>query len=129
MVYWNLSNGEQLIGRAENCCTMFCDGDVYFQSYAEEDGYVKRDVNLVIPEYNNLRKLMPDGHVEEDGGYDTSIKLPKEGKNIEYCIDDDCKELIWKNGIFSVDMDAEEEENSENVEEAVNVPEVLDVPM
>ena len=120
LVYWNQSNGAKLIGKGINCCTMFCEGDIYFEVYDEDSGYTKLDVNHVIPEYKKLRSTMPDGHSIEDGGYDNSIELPRKGMDIQFCIEGDCKVLIWNDGKFIL------KESKVKVEEVENAPDPID---
>lgn len=102
MCYWKESNGDILIGHIMNCCTMFCESDISFKGYSKNYPYYTTVRNkIVIPEIDYLKTIKPDGHIDGDG-YDEKYILPKEGKNIRYCVETKCTELVWKDGTFSI---------------------------
>lgn len=101
MVYWNTSNGEQLIGMAEKCCTMFCDAELSFMSFnAEHNNYTDIEISEVIPDINSILDIRPSDYT--DGGFDAAFELPQIGKNITYCAVDNCVVLKWTDGTFEI---------------------------
>lgn len=102
MVYWNKSNGDILIAHEMKCCTMFCDGSISFQIYNKKSqSYVSIESKVIIPQIDSLKSLKPMNHIEGDG-FDTKYSLPQKGKNIRYCVEQDCIDLIWQDGTFSI---------------------------
>jgi hypothetical protein len=103
MVYWNKSDGGILIAHEMNCCTMFCDGSISFESYDKESqSYVSIDSKEIVPQIDSLKSLQPINYIEGDG-FDTKYTLPQKGKNIRYCVESNCLELVWQDGIFSIE--------------------------
>lgn len=102
MVYWNKSNGEKLIVNSLLCCTMFCDGDLTFQIYDDNnESFTSVEIKEIIPDIEYLWSIRPENLIEGDG-YDSEIILPRNGKNIRYCVEEKCLDLIWQDGTFSV---------------------------
>lgn len=103
MVYWNGPNDVPYIGTSQECCQLFCDADLSFEVYGEEIGYEKLVDTVVVPELMMLYNMTPQGHLDGDG-FDRTFKLPKEGKNILFQINDEQPiELKWENGKFMVE--------------------------
>lgn len=103
MTYWKKKNGNILIGHAKKCCTMFCDGDITFILFNEDDqGSTSVTTKEIIREIDDLKLLRPDNYIEGDG-YDSEFILPQEGKNIRYCVGETCTNLIWQDGTFSIE--------------------------
>lgn len=102
MCYWNKSNGDALIGTVNDCCTMFCQSDITFEIYHKNNqSYTSVAVKKIIPDIDVLKSFRPKRYIDGDG-YDEKYTLPRKGKNISYCVDTDCLDLIWKDGVFSV---------------------------
>lgn len=102
IVYWNQTNGDQLIGHVLNCCTMFCESDIDFKIYrSNSQSFDSKEIKEVIPEIDSIKSLRPDNHIEGDG-FDYEFILPQNGKNIQFCLDGKCIDLVWKDGVFTV---------------------------
>ncbi len=100
MCYWNESNGNVLIGYVNNCCTQFCEGEISFKRFDKNrHSYLPVETELIIPEINAVMSIQPDGHMDGEG-YDKKFVLPRNGENINYCVDSKCVELIWEDGVF-----------------------------
>lgn len=41
----------------------------------------------------------PKNYIENEG-YNCEFILPKTGKNIRYCLEENCIDLIWQDGTF-----------------------------
>lgn len=103
MVYWIKSDGGIVIAQEMNCCTMFCDASISFQTYDKKSqSYVSIDSKEIVPQIDSLKSLKPINHIEGDG-FDTKYTLPQKGKNIRYCVESKCLELVWQDGIFSIE--------------------------
>lgn len=103
MVYWNKNDGGIVIAHEMNCCTMFCDGSISFQTYNKNSqSYVSIDSKEIVPQIDSLESLQPINYIDGDG-FDTKYTLPENGKNIRYCAESNCLQLVWQDGIFSVE--------------------------
>lgn len=96
IVYWNLSDGTQLVAYASTDCDMFCEAEISFKNY-KNGVYESIENQEIIPDINKLNKILLP---VRDGGVDFKFILPQNGKNIQYCANDNCIELLWKDGIF-----------------------------
>lgn len=102
MTYWNQKNGDKLIAHVSEEQTMFISSSISFKVYnSTEDTYSMIENEKIIPEINELYSLKPKNHIDGDG-YDLSIVLPKKGKNINYCVTEECIELLWNDGTFLI---------------------------
>ena len=101
LVYWNKSTGAQLIGMTETCCTMFCEGEITFQLYsAQTQSYTELSSEAVIPRIGSI--LAARAEKQQEGGLDYEFKLPRKGKDLQYCEGEACQTLPWQDGTFAV---------------------------
>ena len=103
--YWELKDGSRLICTEESTCGPVCSSSLSFLNYI--DGMYSEVENTdVIPEYNTLQKsLLPkydDLDIETGDPLEFQFLLPKNGKDITYCLDEDCITLQWKNELFLI---------------------------
>lgn len=97
MTYWKLDNDAPLIATATVCCTMFCEGEITFEKYEQEEYQIQPNETIIL----NYQELLDErAKIHEEGGVDYAFNLPQKGKNIEYCIGGNCRKLKWKNGSF-----------------------------
>ncbi len=83
--YWNLKNGAELIGLEEWGCGPVCQSEISFTKF-ENGTYDKLTPQTVIPSIDALpSRLVPDY------------------TNIQFCLEDNCIELIWSDGEFRLD--------------------------
>ncbi|MDH5609883.1 MAG: hypothetical protein OEY56_10415, partial [Cyclobacteriaceae bacterium] len=99
VTYWNLSDNAKLIATEVWGCGPVCSSDIRFEKY--QNGLFERVKNQdVIPGIKDLEsRLVPDYDPEEEPA-EFKYKLPRGGKNIQFCLDDACIELVWQNGVF-----------------------------
>jgi len=105
MTYWNKSYGDKLIGKSTKICSMVaCHTSISFQLYEKDtQTYIPKETSEIIIEIDALKKLRPEGFKEgDDEYYDSGYILPQKGKNIRYCVDEKCLDLIWQDGTFSI---------------------------
>ena len=98
MVYWNKSDGSQLIATQSRSCGPVCDMEISFESY-KDGSYEKK--NGVIPDQIMLsEKLVPGSTTDDSEPYEFYFKFPIEGKDLQYCIGEACLTLEWSDGVF-----------------------------
>ncbi len=101
MAYWQKANGTHLIGKTQVCCTMFCEGEIAFQSYDPDSGiYSNLESSDVIVDLDLITADLLEQ--QKNGGIDHQFVLPQNGLNLQHCIGDACVELNWSNGIFKL---------------------------
>jgi len=103
MVYWNVSDGSQLIATQSRACGPVCDDmDISFERYANgsyealENGIpAVRELSLIlVPDLAELEKLDP---------FEFYFKLPIKGKDLNFCLEGgDCLLLKWNDGTFKL---------------------------
>ena len=102
--YWNLENDYKLIATEISGCGPICSSSIEFQKF--KNGVYQSIENAeIIPEIKNLpQMLVPDYDEEVEGSepYEFKYELPQEGKNILFCLENNCIVLQWNNGIFEI---------------------------
>lgn len=103
--YWNLADGGKLICTEEFSCGPVCSSGISFMKFM--DGmYNDIEINEVIPEYENINQILfPDYNtydIENGDPLEFKFNLPQKGKDITYCLGDDCIILEWNNESFSI---------------------------
>ena len=102
--YWNLNNDSKLIATEIQECGPVCSSGIEFQKF--KNGVYQSIENIkIIPEIKNLpQMLVPDYDDEVEGSepYEFKYELPQKGKNILFCLEKNCIELHWNNGIFEI---------------------------
>ncbi len=102
-VYWNLNDGSKLIATEGWGCGPVCSSDITFQRF--KDGvYETLENEEIIPEMKALpQMLVPDYNEDENPDpFEFKYVLPRNGKNIQFCLDDNCVVLQWEEGMFIV---------------------------
>jgi hypothetical protein len=100
MVFWNKPNKDILISYVQTCCTMFCESDISFLLYSQNDQtYIPIKKEDVINNIAAIISKRPKNYIENEG-YNCEFILPRTGKNIRYCLEENCIDLIWQDGIF-----------------------------
>lgn len=101
-VYWNMKDGSKLLATEAWGCGPVCSSDIYFTKF--KDGtYTSLETATVIPDVEKLPKmLIPEYDPEEANADPIEFKyvLPQKGKNIQFCVEEKCIELIWSEGTF-----------------------------
>jgi len=101
ITYWKTNDGSHLIGKTQVCCTMFCEGEINFQSYDPVTGaYSNLENSNVIDDYKRLEADLANQH--KDGGVDHKYVLPQKGLDLQFCLGDACVDLKWNNGTFTL---------------------------
>jgi len=102
--YWNLDDDYKLIATEIMGCGPICSSSIEFQKF--KDGLYQSIENIeIIPNIKNLpQMLVPDYDEEVEGSepYEFKYELPQKGKNILFCLENNCIELQWNNGIFKI---------------------------
>ena len=102
--YWNLENDSKLIATEIMGCGPICSSSIEFQKF--KNGVYQSIENIeIIPDIKNLpQMLVPDYNEEVEGSepYEFKYELPQEGKNILFCLDNNCIDLQWNNEIFEI---------------------------
>ncbi len=97
MVYWNLKDGSQVIATESWACGPICESEIFFTKY-EKGNYRSLELTDVIPQINELPPT-----VDESGDpVEYQFVLPKQGKDIKYCLDEKCITLKWSEGRFII---------------------------
>lgn len=100
MTYWNLNDGGQLIASEAWGCGPICESDLTFQRY-ENSSYELLENEDIIPELKELPyEILPNYDPKGLDPIEFKYQLPKNGKNIQFCLEDDCVELVFDNGVF-----------------------------
>lgn len=103
-VYWNLNDGAKLLATEAWGCGPVCSSDIYFTKY-KDGAYTSLETAAVIPDVESLPKmLIPEYDPEEENADPIEFKyvLPQKGKNIQFCLEQKCIELIWNEGTFLI---------------------------
>jgi hypothetical protein len=103
-VYWNMKDGSQLLATEAWGCGPVCDSSIEFMRYTD-GGYTRLDLTDVIPDIGKLPKMLIPEYDPDDSKADPiefKYVLPKKGKNIRFCVDEQCIELEWNEGTFAV---------------------------
>ncbi len=125
VVYWNKSDGTKLIAYETTGCGPVCESYVVFAVYDngnvtkleeityrgvrkfEEDRFQKYQnytdgaKSAIIPQAGELASLVVESYDENDPDpIEFNFILPQKGKNIKFCLEGDCVELIWQDGKF-----------------------------
>lgn len=102
VTYWNLDDGSKLIATESWGCGPFCQSEISFHKF--KDGQYHSIENLkIIPEIEKLPQLLvPNYSNGESDPYEFKYLLPRNGKNIKYCLDEKCIELVWENEVFTI---------------------------
>ncbi len=96
-VYWNLKDGSQLIARESWGCGPICESEISFVMH-KDGAFQNLNVLDIIPEINELPPM-----IDETGDpVEYQFVLPRNGKDIKYCLEEDCITLQWKEGTFEV---------------------------
>jgi len=94
-VYWNLTDGTQMIATESWACGPICESEIYFSKY-EKGKYKSLDLPDVIPQINELPPTIDESGVP----LEYQFVLPRQGKDIKYCLDEKCITLKWAEGRF-----------------------------
>ncbi|MEQ9593314.1 MAG: hypothetical protein RLN86_11975 [Cyclobacteriaceae bacterium] len=96
-VYWNLKDGSHLIASESWGCGPICESEISFTKYKNGE-FQKLNLVDIIPEINELPPM-----IDESGDpVEYQFVLPRNGKDIKYCLGEDCITLKWKEGTFEV---------------------------
>ena len=102
--YWNLDDDSKLIATEIQECGPVCSSGIEFQKF--KNGVYQSIENIeIIPGIKNLPQMLVPNYNEEVEGsepYEFKYELPQKGKNILFCLDENCIELQWNNGIFEI---------------------------
>jgi len=102
VTYWNKSDGSKLVGTVD----AFSDGMALESSISFElfhDGnYVRQELRQIIPELKSVYGIVNAAIPEDLEFYSNSWVLPNSGKNINYCVENECVELLWNDGVFLI---------------------------
>ena len=100
MTYWNMDDGSQLIAMEEWGCGPVCSSGLTFHRYMDGE-YELLENKDVIPEIDEIPSwLVSDYDPEGEEPYEFRFNLPQKGKDIEYCLDDNCINLVLENTVF-----------------------------
>ncbi|MEL6536577.1 MAG: hypothetical protein AAFQ98_14260 [Bacteroidota bacterium] len=102
MVYWNVTDGSQLIGYQALSCGPVCDVELSFNSY-RNGVYESLPVEEVLSasQADMSEKLAP-GYMEDDEPYEFVFQFPLQGKDLKYCLEEECLVLAWNDGTFTL---------------------------
>jgi len=106
LVFWNLSNGEKLIATTSKYCGPICECEINFQNYNPKTNlYSDLKNQNVIKDFNTLHTYidipkLPDPYNGDEDPIELEFILPQKGKNILYCSEEKCVELVWNDGSF-----------------------------
>ncbi len=98
MVYWNVSDGSQLI--ATQLTAM---GDQPSISFEKHTSGTFKKVESLIPDVATLSDKLVPGYSPDNSEEEFVFKLPIEGKDLRFCVDgseDNCLILEWNDGTF-----------------------------
>ncbi len=96
-VYWNLKDGSQLIALESYACGPICESEISFVKH-KDGAFQNLNAADIIPEINKLPPM-----IDKNGDpVEYKFVLPQEGKDIKYCLAEDCITLKWNEGTFEV---------------------------
>ena len=101
ITYWNLDDGSKLIATEEWSCGPVCESYLSFEKY-QKGIYESIENQKIIPGIEGLPKLLLPSYVPGLEPYEFKYKLPQKGKNIRFCLNEKCVDLVWQNGIFKI---------------------------
>ena len=101
VTYWNLNDNSKLIVTELWTCGPVCSSYLSFEKY-QNGIYESLENQEIIPEIENLPKILLPDYDPRNEPYEFKYKLPQGGKNIQFCLDEKCIELEWQNGIFKI---------------------------
>jgi len=101
ITYWNLDDGSKLIATEEWSCGPVCESYLSFEKY-QKGIYESLENQKIIPGIKGLAKILLPNYVPGLESYEFKYKLPQRGKNILFCLNEKCVDLVWKNGIFKI---------------------------
>lgn len=100
MTYWNMEDGSQLIATEAWGCGPICESDLTFSKF-QNGVYELLENKDVIPEIEILPSwLVSDYDPNGEEPIEFRYHLPKKGKDIEFCLEDNCVNLVLENGKF-----------------------------
>ncbi|MEX1001422.1 MAG: hypothetical protein WDZ35_04840 [Crocinitomicaceae bacterium] len=134
IVYWNKSDGTKLVAREITGCGPVCESSIRFMisedgstttllekidyqgmrefkngDFNEYSRYSDNVSSQIIPQIRELPYKIVSGYDENDfDPIEFTFVLPQKGKNIQFCLEDDCVELVWKDGVFLLDNESEQ---------------------
>lgn len=97
MVYWNVSDGSKLIAIQEISCGPVCESEIFFQKY--QDGQYQTADNI-IPSIKELNERLYPNAAQASDPLEFYFVLPRKGKDLNYCLDEECLMLKWEDGTF-----------------------------
>ena len=101
MCYWNVSDGSKLIGTEVVGCGPVCESELSFTKY--EDGvYEQLEVNEIVSDFDQLPGMLVDDYASQVDPFEFRYLLPQKGKDIRFCLEDDCAVLKWQDGGFEI---------------------------
>ncbi|MCB9224975.1 MAG: hypothetical protein H6582_12395 [Crocinitomicaceae bacterium] len=102
MTYWNMADGSQLIATENWGCGPICSSGIDFKSY--KDGqYEELEDSDVIPQIEKLPyQLVPNYDPDGVEPIEFKFNLPRKGKDIEYCLDGNCINLVLEGKQFKM---------------------------
>ena len=99
--YWNLASGSQLIATETTGCGPVCESDILFHKH-HKGKLSKLNTADIMPDIGLLREmLVPDYKTIQDP-LELKFELPRKGKNISFCLENNCIELIWNGKTFAI---------------------------
>ena len=102
MTYWNLKDDSKLIATESWGCGPVCQSEIQFQKYVQ-DNYIDLERLKIIPDIEKLPMLLaPDYDEKSSDPLEFKFVLPQNGKNIDFCLDKNCIELKWNEGMFII---------------------------
>lgn len=100
VTYWNKSDKSKLIATVDAFSDgMALESNISFELY-QNGNYIVKELNQIIPEIDRAYSIVDAAIPEDLEFYNNFWNLPNSGKNIKYCLENECVELLWNDGVF-----------------------------
>lgn len=97
--YWNMEAGADLIALEAWSCGPVCESEIVFTKFVNGK-YSRLNAQDVIPAIDSLPSRLLPGYQPDGDPVEFRYILPRKGKNMQFCLEDNCLELIWDEGVF-----------------------------
>jgi hypothetical protein len=99
--YWNLTDGGRLIGTERLGCGPVCESYISFEKYYMGE-YTLLALEDVIPGYERLNEMLVPDIEEQMDPFEFRYILPQRGRDMKFCLEEDCILLKWNDGSFII---------------------------
>ncbi|MEQ9231791.1 MAG: hypothetical protein RIF46_14000 [Cyclobacteriaceae bacterium] len=99
--YWNVSDGSKLIGTEAVGCGPVCESELSFTRFANGK-YEQLENEKVIPGIGTLSELLVPDIATQIDPFEFRYLLPRKGKDIQFCLEQECVTLEWNDGTFII---------------------------